>query len=340
MYKLDGYMAGANLGHWISQYGQSGKQHFDSYITESDFSRMAEWGFDHVRLPVDYFLFEDDANPGVYREEGLQYIDFSLASCKKYGLNLALDLHHAPGFFFGDGEKNDLFTSEVSRQRFVNIWRFFAKRYQTEGDNLIFELLNELVWKNSDPWNILWQECAAEILNISPKRRIIVGGNFWNSVNELKNLHVSENQNIIYTFHCYEPFFFTHQRASWIERNRNYTQKVHYPTAYAEHKDYFDGHVPEHMTEDGTFDIEFMKRFLTPAFEFIEKNHRPLYCGEYGVIFNADVEDMNRWYADVAKLFLEHGIGRAVWSYRGFSLVTDSENRMVSKEMIDILTRK
>ena len=64
----------------------------------------------------------------------------------------------------------------------------FAERYSSEGDNLIFELLNELVWENSDPWNVLWQETAAEIHKISPTRRIIVGGNFWNSVNELRNL--------------------------------------------------------------------------------------------------------------------------------------------------------
>jgi len=340
MYKLDGYMAGANLGHWISQYGDKGAEHFDSYITEPDFERMASWGFDHVRLPVDYFLFEDDSNPGVYREDGLKYIDFTLECCKKYGLNLVLDLHHAPGFFFGNGNRNDLFTSEESQRRYINIWKFFAERYKAEGGNLIFELLNELVWENSDPWNILWQQCAAEILEISPERRIIIGGNYWNSVNELKNLFVSENPNIIYAFHCYEPFFFTHQRAPWIENHRNYTKKVQYPVAYADHKEYFGGKVPANMKEDGVFDIEFMKKFLAPAFEFIEKNKRPLYCGEYGVISYADIDDMNRWYSDMAELLLAHGIGRAVWSYRGFALVTDESNNMVSKEMIDILTRK
>lgn len=54
-----------------------------------------------------------------------------------------LDLHHAPGFFFGNGAKNDLFTSEASRKRYLDIWRMFAERYSSEGDNLIFELLNE-----------------------------------------------------------------------------------------------------------------------------------------------------------------------------------------------------
>ena len=65
-------MYGVNLGHWISQYGNKSHEHFGSYITESDFKRIAEWGLDHVRLPVDYMIFESDDNPGVYIESGLQ----------------------------------------------------------------------------------------------------------------------------------------------------------------------------------------------------------------------------------------------------------------------------
>ncbi|MHB1154235.1 MAG: glycoside hydrolase family 5 protein [Eubacteriales bacterium] len=105
MYKNEGYMAGANLGHWISQYGSKSHDHFSNYITESDIKRISEWGMDHVRLPVDYFLFEDDANPGFYREDGLIYIDRCIEWCNKYNINLVLDLHHAPGFFFATAIK-------------------------------------------------------------------------------------------------------------------------------------------------------------------------------------------------------------------------------------------
>ena len=188
MKKLEGYMAGANLGHWISQYGGKGREHWNGYITEPDFSRMAGWGLDHVRLPIDYFLFENDNRPGEYDEERLKYIDFALSMCGRYGLNLILDLHHAPGFFFGDGANNSLFTDPAMQERFIDIWRMFARRYDNVGDRLIFELMNELVWENSDPWNALWPRTAEAIHEISPKRRIIVGGNRYNSASERKNL--------------------------------------------------------------------------------------------------------------------------------------------------------
>ena len=66
---------------------------------------MQSWGLDHVRLPMDYMLFESDDAPGVYDEARLDYVDRTLRWCKQYGLNLILDLHHAPGFFFGNGDQ-------------------------------------------------------------------------------------------------------------------------------------------------------------------------------------------------------------------------------------------
>lgn len=340
MPRLDGYMSGCNLGHWISQYGTQGREHWDTYIVESDFAQMAQWGVDHVRLPVDYFIFEDDDNPGVYNEAGLSYIDNTIAYAKKYGMNVVLDLHHAPGFFFGNGKKNDLFTNPESQERFVNIWKFFAARYINEKDNLRFELLNELVWENSDPWNELWQRTAAEIHGISPDRRVIVGGNQWNSVFQLKNLTVSDNPNIMYTFHMYEPFLFSHQRASWIENHRSYTKPVTYPFRFGDHAEYYNGNYLYGMTADDMADRHFLDVIFAPAIEFIKKNNRPLYLGEYGAISNSDNDSAVRWYNDVADICIENGIGRAVWSYRGFANITDAEHKPVDERMIKAITRK
>ena len=330
MKPLYGYMAGANLGHWISQYGSQGKEHWDSYITEPNIERMAEWGLDHVRVPVDYFLFEKDEAPGVYDESGLKYIDNVLGWCRKHGMNMILDLHHAPGFFFGNGAKNDLFTSRASQERFLNIWRFFSKRYDAEGDNLIFELLNELVWDSAEPWNLLWQEVVDEIRKLSPHRRIIVGGNNYNSVNELKNLVVSPDERVIYT----------HQRAGWMEHTRNYTKPVAFPFDPKEHAAYFGGNLPEDYKKRDIIGREYLAHFMFPVFDFVEKTGKTVYCGEYGVIFNAAPESAARWLSDMADLMNSHGIGHAVWSYRGFSSITSPDNKSFDKAMVDAISRK
>ena len=67
MNKFDGFKAGVNLGGWISQYREAKKEHFDSFITEADIELIAGWGMDHVRLPIDYMVLEDDDRPFEYR---------------------------------------------------------------------------------------------------------------------------------------------------------------------------------------------------------------------------------------------------------------------------------
>ena len=113
MKRLNGYMAGVNLGGWVSQYAgnlqRDPEHHFDRFITEEDIQRIADFGFDHVRVPFDYPLIEDDDKPFVYKESGFAYLDNCVAWCRKAGINLVLDLHRAPGFSFNEPEKSVLF---------------------------------------------------------------------------------------------------------------------------------------------------------------------------------------------------------------------------------------
>ena len=162
----------------------------------------------------------------------------------------------------------------------------------------------------------------------------------WNSVNELKNLYVTDNPNIVYTFHMYEPFLFSHQRAGWIPNHVSYKKPVTYPYLYDDHTEYYNGWVPEHMGPGVVVDKEYLRHVFAPAAEFIRKNNRPLYLGEYGAIANVDDDSAVRWYNDVADLCLEYGIGRAVWSYRGFSRITTADNEVHDVRMVEAITRK
>lgn len=56
---FNGFQAGVNLGGWISQYHRLDPAHFDRFILKPDVQRIASWGMDHVRLPVDYPVLED-----------------------------------------------------------------------------------------------------------------------------------------------------------------------------------------------------------------------------------------------------------------------------------------
>ncbi|MDE6030669.1 MAG: cellulase family glycosylhydrolase, partial [Oscillospiraceae bacterium] len=101
MKSFEGYKKGVNLGGWLSQCDYT-KEHMDSFITEEEFKSIAELGADHVRIPFDYNILED--NEGVFNESGFRYIDYALVLCEKYNLNAVLDLHKAAGFSFDKGE--------------------------------------------------------------------------------------------------------------------------------------------------------------------------------------------------------------------------------------------
>jgi aryl-phospho-beta-D-glucosidase BglC (GH1 family) len=54
------FQNGVNLGGWLSQYRRYEHDHFRTFITRRDIEQIAAWGFDHIRLPVDYPVLESD----------------------------------------------------------------------------------------------------------------------------------------------------------------------------------------------------------------------------------------------------------------------------------------
>jgi hypothetical protein len=341
MNKFNGFKAGVNLGGWISQYREAKKEHFDSFITEMDIAQIAGWGMDHVRLPIDYMVLEDDDYPFEYKEDGFKYVDSCIRWCEKHNLNIILDLHRAPGYAFHSLNENKLFEDEQMQQRYVKLWQAFAKRYQGYGSNLVFELLNEIVEPNSDRWNKLSRKTVTGIREIDKERTIIIGGNFYNSVNTLHELDSIDDDNLIYTFHFYEPHIFTHQKAGWEPLLKDLEFEVKYPSGEEIYKAFNLSGLKHKYKYDKVVDKEYLRNFLQPALDFAKERNVALYCGEYGVIDHAPMESNLRWHNDLSDLLIEFGIGRAVWSYKLMSFpMVDKDAVVRNKELIEIVSRK
>ncbi|KAK0529078.1 hypothetical protein OC834_003828 [Tilletia horrida] len=77
------------------------RQHYSSYLTESDFQLMSSYGINSVRIPVPYWHLEDAAPPGsdepYFFKGGRPQMRQVLLWCKKYNIDVMLDLHAAPG---------------------------------------------------------------------------------------------------------------------------------------------------------------------------------------------------------------------------------------------------
>jgi hypothetical protein len=156
-------------------------------------------------------------------------------------------------------------------------------------------------------------------------------------------LEAPYDENMVFTFHTYSPFVFTHQKALWVQ-NMTPDCECNYPLSDMEM--YERSHAIFGSDFDGEFlkdpnvmlDKEYFKRMFAPAIQVAEKFNVPLYCGEYGVIDRADCHQALNWFKDINAAFEELGIARSVWTYkdRDFGLM-DDHLAPVLDELIKVL---
>lgn len=340
MKKFTGYERGVNLGGWLSQCEHT-TEHYEAFITELDIGRIAQWGLDHIRLPIDYELVksEDDR----YLEAGFAYIDRCLEWCARYNLNMILDLHKTAGFSF-DEKADDFFHSALLQDKFLSLWVELSKRYGTYSDRLAFELLNEVVDEQvADVWNDIVRRVIPQIRRHAPLTTIVIGGARNNSALWVSELDEPYDENIVYTFHFYEPLIFTHQSAYWVE-GMPAGYSIDYPNEFSTCVDQTEKYLPsEHrdiyeLVRSEKADIEFIRAAFADAVKTANERNTALYCGEYGVIDKASLDTTLNWFADIHRVFEEYGIARAVWTYKGKDFgITDAHYCTIADKLIELL---
>ncbi len=338
--EFKGYKKGIDLGGWLSQCNHT-KERYETFITEKDIETVASWGADHVRIPVDYDLVED--KEGNYKEDGFAYIQRAVDWCGKYHLNMVLDLHKTFGYSFDFGENEvGFFDNEKYQERFYRLWEEFAKRYSKYEERLCFELLNEVTDKEfCDKWNEISLKCIERIRKIAPTVKILVGGYWNNSGDAVKDLAMPHDENIVYNFHNYDPLVFTHQGASWIP-GMPADYRVSIDKTFKEMDAYTTEHAPELLgrfdnmgDSDDKIDGEFFKKRFAEPVKIAEERGVSLYCGEYGVIENAEPGDILKWYKAINEAFEYYGIGRATWSYKSMNFgLADARLDAVREEIL------
>lgn len=337
---------GINLGGFLSQCKHSAN-HYNTFIMESDIRQIAKWRFDHVRLPIDYMVLEDEEANKI--EKGYERVTDIIKWCQAAGLNIILDLHKAPGYDFnhagsGDeaGEMNNLFHNEALQDRFVNLWTEMATCFG-HFEHVALELLNEVVEEdNAELWNKLIKR-TVDVIRTITNAPIIYGGIQWNSAKTVKMLEVPQHDNIIFTFHFYEPLLFTHQKAHWVAA-MDPNEEFVYPESmeyYCENskKLGYQGEVVRKASAK-SMGTEFMEEMIKDATDAAKRAGVPLYCGEFGVIDRAPVEDTLRWFRDVDEVFRRYGIGCGVWTYKEMDFgLTGKHYEPIKDDLIHLWTQ-
>lgn len=344
MKRFNGFGKGVNLGGWISQFREYDPEHFGSFITEKDIADISSLGFDHVRVPVDYNVLEDEQ--GNTLESGFRYLENCRQWCEKNGLNMLIDLHECYGYSFDplkkDMDRRKFFYDRALQERFFALWEKIARRFCSYPDQVAFEPLNEVVlFEVRDAWNEILRKYIKLIRSIAPQSYIVVGGVFYNSVMTVDWLSVPVDAKIVYNFHCYEPTIFTHQGAYWQEQ-MPLDFRICYPMPVEEYRKkhreiYHDSDGAIFMDGVSEMGIGFFEKIFRPAIDKAERDGVALYCGEYGVIDKADNNSKILWLEDINHAFDKFGIGRALWNYKekDFGLV-DASFESIRQRFIDI----
>lgn len=119
------------------------QEHRKRFITEKDFAWIARQGFDMVRLPVGYWLFEDDTG----FVSGESYVDKAFGWADKHGLGVILDFHGLQGSQNGHDHSGQ--TGRVrlyrrgNRSKALQTMEYLAKKYGKEPALIAIEIINE-----------------------------------------------------------------------------------------------------------------------------------------------------------------------------------------------------
>lgn len=235
-------LRGIGLGGWMLQEGymlkvyREGQQHkirariealvgpekteefynawLANHTTRADIDAMKTWGFNSVRLPMHYKLYDT--------EKGFAITDSLLAWCKANSMYLILDLHAAPGgqgndlnISDRDGSKPSLWESEEHQRATVTLWRKVADRYKHEPWIGAYDIINEpnfgftdpvndkngIKEKKNEPLRKLMMEITKAIREVDQRHIVIIEGNGWG--NNYNGVLPPWDDNMVLSFHKY-----------------------------------------------------------------------------------------------------------------------------------------
>ena len=178
----------------------------DRYITRDDIRFIRAQGFNVVRVPLHWKLFQtDDA-------EGFRLLDRVVQWSQEAGLYVVLDLHAAPGGQTGtnidDGHGYPwLLRDAGAQQQTIDLWTRLARHYRNQPAVLGYDLLNEPIpnypgYEDLHPaLEPLYKRIAAAIRAVDPHHILVLGGAEWDG--DFSVFGPPFDSNTIYELHKY-----------------------------------------------------------------------------------------------------------------------------------------
>jgi len=308
-------------------------------FTTEDIDRIAAEGFDHIRVPVGWHFHLKQTDAGLEIDPSLlNDLEPVLRRALEKKMHILLDWHHF----------NDLTDDPAAnRERFVKGWETIARHFKSWPPELFFELLNEphdaLTTETINP---IHAEAIAAIRSICPERIILVSPSKWGNIHELDKLRLPDGDDrLIVTVHCYEPFYFTHQQAFWVQLRdlKEITfpgppqKPLELPASFRENagvKDFITGYntLP---TQQNPCSSAVIRELLDLAREWSDHFGRPVHLGEFGSTNTIKPVSRARYTKEVRLLAEARGIPWTLWDWKAsFGYWNASKNETVLKDAL------
>jgi aryl-phospho-beta-D-glucosidase BglC (GH1 family) len=319
--RLERLAKGANICQWFRFVRRSEAEHFGNYISEPEAKLMRKMGLTHVRLCLQPKVIMDQ-NSGIVQEENGRFVTAAIERFHDAGLLVLIDIHN---------EDRQAELNPTWQDAFVRFWSEFAVRLKHfDPDLTMLEIINEPVFSGREAeWNEFNVRLASAIRQNAPEHTIITSGPNWGGIDGLRRLRLLDDRNVVYSFHCYDPFAFTHQGATWAGPDVKPLRGVPYPSSpeavapllanleqYPSSKKMLENYGKQ------KWDKAKLAARVKEGIEWGAQNKVPLYCGEFGVFPPyAKPEHRANWFQDFGQVLAESQIGWAVWGWdEGFGL--------------------
>ena len=326
---------GINLSHWFSQSADYSKSHLDAHTTAQDIALIKSMGFDHVRFPIEPApLLANTPDPSILNTTYLGYVDAALDTILATGLAVIVDIHPSDEF------KLRMARDERGIEAFAKFWRAFASHLAARDPESVFlEVINEPMVEDAYRWYGIQGKLIAAIRAGAPNHTIIAAGHRWSGLAEMLFLEPYADRNIIYNFHYYEPFAFTHQGATWAGPNLPFYKNVPYPSSPEAVKPLLDT-IPDDPARynllrygDDHWNAHRIDRELSAAAAWAAKHHVYITCNEFGAFRKVGkAGDRVVWLQDMRVALEKNGIGWTMWDYAGGFAVVNKVNGQAERD--------
>ena len=307
---------GVNLGDYL----ESSPKYFGRGVVVSagEIAQIKQQGFDHVRVPIGWHNYAGPAPDFVLSPEIFGRVDFIITNAINSGLAVIINIHH-----FNELDKNPAAATD----KFLALWKQIAAHYAKFPAKLAFELDNEPHDNaTTELMNPIYARAIAEIRKSNPKRTLFVEPGGWGGIDELKNLVLPVDDNVIVSVHCYEPFHFTHQGASWTTADFQQTGIV-FPGPPAQPL------VPDPKLDLKPYVLNWIEKYNTlPAdknpcgpmaftgkFKFLrawsDYYGYPVHLGEFGAYIKADAQSRANFYSAFRRAAEAEKLGWCLWDW-------------------------